>query len=185
MPRAPLPRSSADSSSAVAAGALFGGYWLLLGCWRSLELASLPDDAVVAGPFPSWLLTYLEALVGAVTLGGLAMVVGAVLLRRGDVRGSLLVAGGGLSNLGTAAAHAYFTFGHDVALGEGGLVWGIVHVATLTRTWIPGGATESGAAGFRVGQAVGFVVWALASILVVASALDVFVGPKDAAAARE
>ena len=149
----------------VAVFVLMGGLYALgLGLWRFPEVLEVLETSSrmrevgidpIAPGFPPWLIEYIVALVSGVSLlGGGAIARGAMGLRgRGLPAGMCWAVGG--AGFALLVVHAWFTFTHDVAVAEGGMIWGVVHLVTLTREHIPGGATEAGRFGFRIGQAIG------------------------------
>lgn len=151
--------SKLDDEHAVGGGvAVFGLYWLVLGVWCGQAVLGLPRDVAVVDPFPQWLVVYLYILGGWLLVNGALWIACFASLRRGRAVPRLgLVALE--SSIALVLMHAWFTLAHDAALAGGGMIWGVVDVLTLTRESMPNGAS---AAGFRVGQVVGLVVWLLA-----------------------
>ena len=174
---------SAVRSEEDAVGAwpvIFGLYWAGLAAWRSFEVLALPRDAVVLDPFPAWLVTYLIALVVWLFVNGALWLVCALLLRRGRAVPRLGVAAL-VSSIGLVLVHGWFTLTHEAAIGEGGALWGAIHLWTLTRTTIPHGASAAGALGFHIGQGVGLVAWLIAALAAGAEVLRPrFAGPPPA-----
>ncbi len=160
-----------DDEDAVGAGVVvFGLYWLTLGLVRGYELLGVPADVVIAPPFPSWLISYLYLLVGWLLVNGALWLACFVLLKRGRPVPRLgRVALG--SSLALIAAHVWFTYTHDAAVHEGGAIPGLIDLLTLTREYIPGGATAAGLKGFRIGQGLGFACWLFATLGVSAGVL--------------
>jgi len=163
--------STSDDEDSVGAGVLvFGLYWLLLGLVRGYELLRLPADTVIAGPVPSWLISYLYLLAGALLASGALWLVCFVRLKRRR-RVPRLGVIALVSSLALIAVHAWFTYTHDVAVHEGGAIPGLIDLLTLTREYVPNGATPAGLRGFRIGQSLGFAVWLLATLGVAAEVL--------------
>ncbi len=129
------------------------------------------EEARTLPGYPNWLLTYLTVLVGSVASLGLAGVVyGGFGFRKVPPRTGYGVALA-VAIVGLLAFHGYFVFGRDLATAEGGLIWGFVHVLTLTRLHIPGGATDAGLAGYRFGQVLGLLSMTLWPLVLTAFAV--------------
>lgn len=121
--------------------------------------------------YPEWLPTYLVGLMGCVVVASVVTLLYATLgTRYASVLGAL---GRPLAVLTCllVVGHGTFLFGFDLAVGQGGALWGLTDVLTLRRVHDPLGATAAGLVGYRVGQLVGLVVmlaWPL-SLVVLAS----------------
>lgn len=155
------------------AALVVSAYVLLLGVWRLIEIAPLLfDKTTVVGRsgdqlhvvvehttmregYPPWTMTYLGALVVAlVVLGGASVASAWRRLRERPLPVWTVIATAACA-AGLSVVHGVFLFGYDQAFGEGGLIWGFVHVVTLTR--IDGTATEAALGGYRIGQGVGLL----------------------------
>jgi hypothetical protein len=160
-----------DDEDVVGGGVVvFGLYWLVLGVWRGQEVLGLPRDVAVGDPFPQWLVAYLHVLVAWLLINGALWIACFARLRSGHTVPRLgLVAT--VSSVALVLVHGWFTLTHDAALAGGGMIWGFVDLLTLTREFMPNGASAAGATGFRVGQVVGLVVWLFAVLGVAAEVL--------------
>ncbi len=112
------------------------------------------------GPdFPSWTLAYLGALSAAIVLVGTGLLAAGALTTSRPQRSAASALAASIVLLVLGLAHGWFIFFHERAFAEGGLIPGVFHVLTLTRIYLPGGASEAGLSGYRVGQAIGLLAW--------------------------
>lgn len=154
-PVAPLFTPSALRNLWCAVGLyLFG-----LGGARAYEIVSLPAGASLGPEFPSWILTYLGALSAAIVLVGAGLLTAGALATSQPLRSAAAALAASLVLLVLGLCHGWFIFFHERAIAEGGLIPGVFHVLTLTRIYFPGGASEAGLTGYRVGQAIGLLAW--------------------------
>lgn len=139
----------------------------------SVAAYRLPDILAVQGAellpdFPPWIFGYLLVLCASLLVLALAAGVHAGLAMRAKAPPAAF----GLAIAVTIAAlvvvHGYVLIAHDAAVSDGGMLWGFVHVLTMTREVAPGGPTDAGMAGYRVGQAVGVVAMLLWPLSIVA-----------------
>lgn len=131
--------------------AVAGVYLALLGGLRLREVIALPADAAPGPDYPWWLLVYLQALVVVILLTGVGFLLAAG--KKSRVLGVI----SGSAFLCITIVHAWFVAFHERAFADGGLVFGALHLLTLTR--MDTTATSAGVAGYRVGQAIGILIW--------------------------
>ena len=154
-------------------GGLFamGAYFVLLRGERLREILSLPADMVPGPGFPSWMLEYLALLCALIlTTGGLLFMAGFT-ARKGRPIARALILWGAIGAFVFTGLHSWFLFFYERAFADGGLVWGTIHLLTLTR--MDTTATEAGVVGYRIGQVFGIAVWVgcASYLLVIASGL--------------
>jgi hypothetical protein len=154
MPASDQARDTATSDSSFF---LFVGAYLgALGGIRLVQVAPYARGYVVED-FPEWLLLYLTILVGTLLLAGASLLIGGVALRR-RARWSRPVLQLGASAFLTATlAHATFLILVEHAYADGGMIWGVLHLLTLTR--LPTTGSISGIAGYKLGLGLGIACW--------------------------
>lgn len=115
------------------------------------------QSADVPPYFPPWIFRYLLALCALLLVLGFAagaLAALALMGKRVRVRPAAAVA---LTIAVLVVVHGYVLINHDGAVAEGGMIWGLFHVLTLTREVSPAGPTDAGMAGYRIGQVVGLI----------------------------
>ena len=136
---------------------VFGGYLVFLGGVRLWEVLPLAVGPYVVEGFPAWLLPYLATLCGAILISGASLIAAGVCEWRGSSRARVWGACGAAGVMVFATAHAMFLVHTERAFADGGFIWGVVHLLTLTR--LPTTGTEAGIAGYKVGLGVGIAIW--------------------------
>jgi hypothetical protein len=147
-----------QETAAILGASVVALYASGLSAWRLSELASLPSDVQIHPDFPQWLVAYLWAICGSLFVLGIATIVISALVLTGRIRSRLWFLLPALGMTFWIAIHGVFSL-HDKAVGQGGMVWGLVHSLTLTRIFSE--ATEFGLVGYRNGQVVGLLIWCL------------------------
>lgn len=134
-----------------------GLYVVVLALWRLFELVQLPADIQIDPAFPPWLMAYLWTLCIFLLAIGILTIVVPCLCKHGKIKNRSAVLAIALLSIGIILVHGWFS-AQDQAIGEGGFIWGVVHIITLTRTYIPDGATDAGLTGYRIGQKFGILL---------------------------
>lgn len=133
-----------------------GAYLVALGGIRLVEVAPVARGYVVDG-FPEWMLLYLALLAGMLLLAGASLVLGGIGLRQSVAWSGYAILFGASAYLAATVTHAAFLVLYERAFADGGLLWGVVHLLTLTR--LPTTGTEAGIAGYKLGLGAGIACW--------------------------
>ena len=164
-------RASVNDNESVLLSliALAAVYSLSISTWRLIELAGLPSDLAIHPDFPSWLLSYLWTSCVWLFLAATVTLAVSILRVTGRIRSSQWFQFPAMGMTAWITVHSLFSL-QDKAIGEGGLVWGAIHILTLTRNFT--GATELAEQGYRVGQIIGSILWCLFPLLLFAAAIS-------------
>lgn len=149
-----------------------GAYLTLLGGWHAVETVPLSMRGARAEGYPDWLVPFLT-LESILVLGAGVCLLLAGLLRRRKGRVSAILGLSGSSALTIfALLYAWFLIAYENSFADGGIIWGFLHVLTLTR--MPTTGTESGVLGYKIGLGAGMVAWFVVAMLTLGTAVLAF-----------
>lgn len=156
------PAGEWSPGSSMVTFLVAGAYLALVGAYRAIEVLPLVFRNRVEG-YPEWLLPYLALISLLVFAAGVALFLTGLGVRRkamklAGVSGRL----GALFLAVFALLHTFFLLRHEHSFADGGLIWGFLHILTLTR--LPTTGTEAGILGYQIGTGLGMIVWFVCSV---------------------
>jgi hypothetical protein len=144
-------------------------FTLYFSALRIYELSNIPQNIEIPPEYPIWIFMYLRGISFGLAMISLIGLYYSLLALCGVLKRRWLVVPALLYGLWILARGFYLLQDPDV--GAGGVIWGVYDVITLTRNMAT--ATQAGAAGYRVGQVLGLIVFATFPMVLLYAAFSV------------